>query len=372
MRRLRICLLSPFSWPEVTRGGERYLHDLAWYLAGRHDVDVLSGTDQNTYREVFEGARFTRLHHRLPRRWAARGTTKFDTFGAVAFPWLVRHRFDVVHSFSATGAVAARLAGQRTIYTPLGFPTEDQFGRRPLDRRMFAAGVRAAHVTTALSRASAGQVQSLLGRTAQPLSPGLRTGRFPADLSPRVGPPRILFSAFAADRRKGVDHLLQAGPAVLDRHPDARFQLMGGGDHEWAFEGLGADRARVTAAVDAEHAADIAPLYRDATVLVLPSQHEAFGLVLVEALSSGTPVVCSDDGGMPDIVTSPDIGRLTRFGDVAALAQALLEVIELAAQPETPARCAEHAKRWDWAESAGPAHERLYERTAILSPDREA
>ena len=363
MRPLHLCLLSPFSWPEVTRGGELYLHDLAWYLAGRgHRVDVLSGTDRATYREVFEGASYTRLHHRLPGRLAARGTTKFDTFGAVAWPSLMRHRFDVVHSLSATGALAARLAGQRTIYTPLGFPTEDQFGRRPLDRQMFATGVRAAHVTTALSRGSASQIRALLGREAEVLSPGLRTERFPPNLQPRTGPPLVLFSAFAADRRKGVEYLLRAAPAVLDRYPDARFQLMGGGDHEWAFAALGVDRRRVTGAVDALHAPDIGPYYRDATVLVLPSQHEAFGLVLVEALSSGTPVVCSNDGGMPDIVTSPDIGRMAPFGDVPALAGALIDAIRLAGDPDTPGRCARHAQQWDWSVGAGPAHERLYER----------
>lgn len=363
MRPLRVCLLSPFSWPEVTRGGERYLHDLAWYLAGQgHPIEVLSGTDRASYREVFEGACYTRLHHRLPDWLAARGTTKFDTFGAVAWPRLVRDRFDVVHSFSATGAVAARLAGQRTIYTPLGFPTEDQFGRRPLDRQMFAAGVRAAHMTTALSRAAARQVQALLGREAEPLSPGLRTQRFPPNLEPRTGPPRVLFSAFAADRRKGVEYLLRAAPTVLDHHPDARFLLMGGGDHEWAFAQLGPDQARVRAAVEADHAPDIGPYYRDATVLALPSQHEAFGLVLVEALSSGTPVVCSADGGMPEIVSSPDVGRLAPFGDVRALSRALLEGIELARDPQTPSRCAQHALRWDWTLGAGPAHEALYDR----------
>ena len=367
VRPLRICLLSPYSWPEVTRGGERYLHDLAWYLAGRsHKVEVLSGTDRGPYREEFEGASYTRLHHRLPPAWEARGTTKFDTFGAVALPWLIRHRFDVVHSLSATGAVAARLAGQKTIYTPLGLPTEDQFGRRPLDRRMFAAGVRAAHLITALSRASARQVQLMLGRSAEPLSPGLRAERFPVELGPRTGPPRILFPAFAADRRKGVNHLLQAAPMVLDRHPEARFQLMGGGDHTWALDTLGPHRERVERAVDARHASDIGPLYRQATVVVLPSQYEAFGLVLVEALSSGTPVVCSDDGGMSDIVTSPGIGKMTGFGNVAGLARALLEVIQLAGRPETPGRCAEHAMQWDWAKTSGPAHELLYRRAADM------
>jgi hypothetical protein len=46
------------------------------------------------------------------------------------------------------------------------------------------------------------------------------------------------------------------------------------------------------------------------------------------------------------------------------LSAALLDAIELAAQPGTPERCAAHAQQWDWEASIGPAHERLYERVA--------
>ena len=37
---MRVALIHPFSWPDIRRGGERYLHDLAWYLTGQgHEVD---------------------------------------------------------------------------------------------------------------------------------------------------------------------------------------------------------------------------------------------------------------------------------------------------------------------------------------------
>ena len=365
MSTLRIGLVSPHSWPEVTRGGERYLHDLAWYLSGRgHRVEVLSGTDGPRYEETVDGARFVRLHHRLPARLAARGTTKWDTFGAIAAPALLRRRYDVVQALAATSAVAARVAGQRTIFTAMGHPTEDQFGWRPLDRRLFQAALIAAHITVAPSEPSARQIRLLFGRPALALSPGVRTADFPANLAPRDGPPRLLFSGDAAVRRKGLDHLLRAMPAVLERFPDTRLELLGGGEHEWAFEALGDDFGRVERAVDVlgRQSGDVSRYYREATVTVLPAKQEAFGLVLVESLASGTPVVCSDDGGMPDIVSTAEVGRRAPFGAPPQLAAALIEAIELARDRDTPARCTEHARRWDWQDAVGPAHEALYAR----------
>jgi glycosyltransferase involved in cell wall biosynthesis len=366
-RPLRIALLSPYSWPEVTRGGERYLHDLAWYLVRQgHDVDVVTGTAGPPSVTVVDGARFVRRTHRVPRPARERGSTSFDTFGLIALRPMLRRRYDVVHSLAATGAVAARVAGQRVIYTVMGHPTPDQFGHRPLDRQLIGFGTRAAQVTTAYSSASAAAVQALYGRAATPLHLGVRLAAFPLEPAPRVGPPRILFPAFAGERRKGLDHLLRAMAVVLDHHPDARLQLLGGGDTEWAFESLGGDEARLRAVVDdlGRHVGDVGHFYRSATVSVLPSRNEAFGVVLVESLASGTPVACSDDGGMPEIVSSPRVGRVAPYGDAAALGTALVEAIAVAADPATPARCAAHARRWDWDDSIGPAHEALYRELA--------
>jgi hypothetical protein len=75
-------------------------------------------------------------------------------------------------------------------------------------------------------------------------------------------------------------------------------------------------------------------------------------------------VVCNDDGGMPSIVTDPAVGRVAKADRPAALADAILEVIDLAGAPDAPARCVAHAARWDWATSVGPAHEALYEAVA--------
>jgi glycosyltransferase involved in cell wall biosynthesis len=87
-------------------------------------------------------------------------------------------------------------------------------------------------------------------------------------------------------------------------------------------------------------------------------------VVLVESLASGTPAVCNDDGGMPEIVSDPAVGRVVRAEDPPVLAAGILESIDLARLPGTSQRCAAHARQWDWIESVGPAHEALYRRVA--------
>jgi glycosyltransferase involved in cell wall biosynthesis len=64
----------------------------------------------------------------------------------------------------------------------------------------------------------------------------------------------------------------------------------------------------------------------ESAVLVLPSQAEPFGAVLVEALAAGTPIVATRSGGPEDIITL-DVGLLVPVGDPAALADALTKVL---------------------------------------------
>ena len=111
--------------------------------------------------------------------------------------------------------------------------------------------------------------------------------------------------------------------------------------------GGGAD-AGVEVAIARDTAA-LAAAYRSASATVLPSDDEAFGLVLIESLAAGTPVVAARSGACPEIVDDVRVGRLFEPGDPADLARALAEAIELASDPATAETCREHARRWDWA-----------------------
>jgi glycosyltransferase involved in cell wall biosynthesis len=365
---VRIALVHPHSWPEVRRGGERYLADLTWYLLGAgHEVHVLTGTAAHAHTTAEGRLTERKLRHLTPAVAARRGLTDDETFGALVLPRLVGRRYDVVHAFTPTAALAARAAGLPTVYTVLGHPEPQLAARRPKLNRLFRQAVRRATVTVALSRASAIATEELFGRQADVLPPGIRIDQFAPNLAPRRGAPSVLFSAAAADRRKRVQDALAAFGLLLRSHPDARLQLSGSGAHDWAIPLLDDDAPSILAATDVLGVGaleEIPDRYRSATVTVLPAEGEAFGLALVESLACGTPAVCSDVGGPSEIISSPEVGRVARLGDVASLTTALEEAITLAADEATPARCVAHARGWDWVAAVGPMHEAVYEAIA--------
>lgn len=126
---------------------------------------------------------------------------------------------------------------------------------------------------------------------------------------------------------KGVDVLLEA----LRELPDVRAVVVGDGDLRPSYEAR-ARQLRVAGRVIfagrvGEH--ELAGYYRLADVTVLPSttMGEAFGLVLVESLSCGTPVVASNLPGVRTVVDDGRDGVLTPPGDVPALARAIKVVL---------------------------------------------
>ncbi|HYZ91751.1 MAG TPA: glycosyltransferase [Actinomycetota bacterium] len=360
---MKLALVHAFTWPEVRRGGERLLDDLTTYLRGAgHTVDVYSGTQRESQFHTGPDGRTYRLRIPWGRALGRIGLTRIETFAARALTPLLLHRYDAVHAFTPTAALAAVAAGHPTVYTVLGHPSAQALPRRRAQRSALVRAVASATEVAALSSSAADAVTSSFGRRPMVLPPGVFVDRFALNAEPRAGAPRLLFSGDLGNPDKGLVTLLHAFDRVLGAHPDARLALSGPGRADRVMDEIGAARGRIEAAVDVlgtGTVADVPRRYRSAHVTLLPSRDEAFGIVLVESLACGTPVVGGTAGGAEDIVTEDATGRLVVHGDIAGLASAIEDCITLARDPDGARRRRDHAKTWDWS-TIGPRYESLY------------
>ncbi|MDD1720512.1 MAG: glycosyltransferase family 4 protein [Euryarchaeota archaeon] len=149
---------------------------------------------------------------------------------------------------------------------------------------------------------------------------------------------------------KGIDYLIEAAKLVLAQQHDATFVIVGRGEDEERLKalakGLG-DRIKFCGHISRQA---LLRLYRTSTVLVLPSftRLEAFGVVLLEAMASETPVIASRIPGVLDVVG--DGGMLVQPRDPLQLASAILEVLD---DPKTARAMGRDGRRrverhYDW------------------------
>jgi glycosyltransferase involved in cell wall biosynthesis len=104
---------------------------------------------------------------------------------------------------------------------------------------------------------------------------------------------------------------------------------------------------------------ELSQRYAQAWVSALPSVGDSFGMVLIESLASGTPIVVADDGAPPQLVT-PTTGTIAVPHDPASLAGALEAGLRLAEREETATHCRDFAAQFDWDLSIAPLLEKLY------------
>lgn len=147
---------------------------------------------------------------------------------------------------------------------------------------------------------------------------------------PEAAAPVVLYAGVLI-ARKGVHHLLHAFGALADAFPDATLVLAGAPvDATYAHalateaERLLPGRVRFLGRVEP---AVLAAWMRRARVVVLPSLSEGLGRVVIEASATGTPVIGSRVGGIPDLVTDGVTGFLVPAGDEAALAERLRRLL---------------------------------------------
>lgn len=147
--------------------------------------------------------------------------------------------------------------------------------------------------------------------------------------------------------RLAVEKEIEQMRAVLDALPDARLAVVGDGPHRRQLEKFFAGTA--TTFLGYLEGEKLAAAYASADAFVLTSCTETLGLVLLEAMAAGCPVVAADRGGIPDVVENGVTGFLydpDRPGDLLAQSKRLLTNGALRQAMSWGAR--QEAERWSW------------------------
>lgn len=153
------------------------------------------------------------------------------------------------------------------------------------------------------------------------------------------------------NKRKNIDGLIRAFEHVVERHPNAHLYLVGDGPDRNVFE----SQANVSKTREQIHfegfQADPTPYLRAATVFVLASHRESFGLVLHEAREQGVAIVATDVDGIPEALDHGAAGILVRPGDSLEIAGAICSLLE----NESKLRHYQLAARQNLSQQAIPA-----------------
>ncbi len=341
---LRIVMVTEYAYP--TLGGvSEHVHFLSRELVELgHDVTVLTGRtgpparlaaiDEAARRE--HGYRTVRIGRAVPV--PSNGSMARITLGP-GLTAAVRQAIagaDVVHAQGLVGSRLARIAvgvsqapvtvgtfhtyvenPDYWLYRVSRGPVGRMLGR--LDRRIAVSDVCVESLVPSFPGAYDVIPNGVDCERFRPLRPG----------EPRPdGPPRILFVG-RLEPRNALADLIRAGALMAADGREFVIQVAGDGPTRGINERLAsrlgiADRIEWLGMIHD----DLPRRYREATLMAAPCTLASFGVILVESLASGTPIVCADNVGFRQVIRDGVPGRFTPMRDPAALAGALAEVLD--------------------------------------------
>ncbi|MEI7914801.1 MAG: glycosyltransferase family 4 protein [Mycobacteriaceae bacterium] len=350
---MRIGMVCPYSF-DVPGGVQAHVLQLAEVMRERgHDVSVLAPSSPHVklpdyvvsggkavpipYNGSVARLRFGPATHRLVKRWIAAGDFDVLHLHEPNAPSL-----SVLALMIAEGPIVATFHTSTTKSLALSF---FQGILRPWNEKIVGR--------IAVSDLARRWQMEALGSDAVQIPNGVDIESF-ACAAPLPGYPRpgktVLFLGRFDEPRKGMAVLLGALPTVAKRFPEVEILIVGRGDEDDLREQAGelAGHLRFLGQVDD---AEKARALRSADVYCAPNTGgESFGIVLVEAMAAGTPVVASDLDAFRRVLADGRAGRLVAVEDSGALAEALIEVLgDSRLRTRYVKAASAEVQRYDWA-----------------------
>ncbi|HEX6249274.1 MAG TPA: glycosyltransferase family 4 protein [Nocardioidaceae bacterium] len=370
---MRIGLVCPYSL-DVPGGVQNHVKDLAEALIGLgHHVSVLAPSDHESELPAYVSP----VGGAVPVPY--NGSVARVSFGPVVASrvrrWLKEGNFDVIHLHEpATPSVSVLTLWATDRPVVATFHTSNVRSRAmSASASILRPSLEKVTARIAVSEYARNTLVQHMGGEPVVIPNGVYVDRF-AKAEVRDdwrGPgPTIAFVGRIDEPRKGLPLLLEAFPAIAAEYPGTRLLVVGGGD-------VGAARRRVPRALaddvvflgrttDAEKASAL----RTADLYVAPNTGgESFGIVLIEAMAAGTPVLASDIPAFRRVLGDGAYGTIFRNEDVADLADKAIAILGDGAQLDALREAATRAvARYDWSAVAARIVQ-VYE--TVVDSDRE-
>ncbi|MBT7300703.1 MAG: glycosyltransferase family 4 protein [Victivallales bacterium] len=346
---MRIAIVCGIYPPEGGGGIETYTRDLTEALAkAGHAPVILSRTEGEERCEEVDGVTVRRYRMReLPKGERFLPGICWSRFLAREIDRLHREQpFDVVEfpNWEGVGYWYARRPPTRRlpVITRLHTPFLECLELEPARKNHMGAkftcwlerrAVLAADRLICSTRAHAGMMAKVYGfDPAQvhviPLGTMLPGDEAIAAIPPPAAdaPVRVLYVG-RLEMRKGTVTLLDAVPGVVSEFPNVEFLIAGKDRPEGPGGQYFADYFRTAYGSFAKHVKflgfvpedELRRLYQQCDVFAVPSNYESFGLVFLEAMAWGKPVIGCRAGGMPEVIADGETGFLAEPGDVSGL-----------------------------------------------------
>ncbi|MCA3748878.1 MAG: glycosyltransferase family 4 protein [Rubrobacter sp.] len=378
---MRVCLVSPYSW-SFPGGVLEHVDALACQLERRgHQVRVLAPNDPLDLRTRILHPKLGR-HHPPPERVVPVGRSlPFPANGSlanIAFSprvWGAVRRAvkalgpDLIHVHEPLAPLVslAALAAAEELRIPAVGTFHANYPEGSAYCRLFLAARRLLDPTDrigrvlreriAVSPAAAETAGRYFRADCWIIPNGVDVGRFSPPPGLRRHPGEVLFVGRPVPR-KGLPVLLEAFERVLAAVPEARLVIVGSRPGDVRVPKRLLSSVEVRGVLDGE---GLVRAMHSAEVLCAPSTgRESFGMVLVEAMAAGLPVLASDIPGYDRVITHGRDGLLCPPGDPEALSAALVGLLRDSALRERLAAAGRRtALRYDWPRVAGEV-EKVY------------